>query len=107
HLVFRVSAPGIPRDEAARSMNLLTREVLPAFARAPGDGHASFSRACGGRAVCRSPLGRARSRVGVGCAARAGQRRDIAPQLRARGIRSADGTTRRLLDAAESARERA
>jgi alkanesulfonate monooxygenase SsuD/methylene tetrahydromethanopterin reductase-like flavin-dependent oxidoreductase (luciferase family) len=32
HLVFRVSAPGIPRDEAARSMNLLTREVLPAFA---------------------------------------------------------------------------
>lgn len=32
HLIFRVSAPGIPRDEVARSMNLLTREVLPAFA---------------------------------------------------------------------------
>src|SRR4029453_19414669 len=31
-LVFRVSAPGIPRDEAGRLMNLLTREVLPAFA---------------------------------------------------------------------------
>jgi probable F420-dependent oxidoreductase len=30
HLVCRVSAPGIPRDEAMRSVELLTREVLPA-----------------------------------------------------------------------------
>ena len=31
HLVCRVSVPGIPRDAAASSMDLLTREVLPAF----------------------------------------------------------------------------
>jgi probable F420-dependent oxidoreductase len=32
HLIFRVSAPGIPRDAAMRSLDMLTREVLPAFA---------------------------------------------------------------------------
>jgi alkanesulfonate monooxygenase SsuD/methylene tetrahydromethanopterin reductase-like flavin-dependent oxidoreductase (luciferase family) len=32
HLVCRVSAPGIPRDAAMSSLDLLTREVLPAFA---------------------------------------------------------------------------
>ena len=32
HLVCRVSAPGIPRDATMRSLELLTREVLPAFA---------------------------------------------------------------------------
>src|SRR5512145_1251133 len=32
HLIFRVSAPGVPRDAAMRSLDLLTREVLPAFA---------------------------------------------------------------------------
>jgi alkanesulfonate monooxygenase SsuD/methylene tetrahydromethanopterin reductase-like flavin-dependent oxidoreductase (luciferase family) len=32
HLVFRVSAPGIPREAAMRSLDLLTREVLPALA---------------------------------------------------------------------------
>jgi probable F420-dependent oxidoreductase len=32
HLIVRVSAPGIPRDATMRSMDLLTREVLPAFA---------------------------------------------------------------------------
>lgn len=31
HLIVRVSAPGIPRDAAMRSLDLLTREVLPAF----------------------------------------------------------------------------
>jgi len=29
HLICRVSAPGIPRDAAARSLELLTREVMP------------------------------------------------------------------------------
>jgi len=32
HLVCRVSAPGIPRDAAMSSLDLLTREVLPALA---------------------------------------------------------------------------
>jgi probable F420-dependent oxidoreductase len=32
HLIFRVSAPGIPREAAMSSLNLLTREVLPALA---------------------------------------------------------------------------
>ena len=32
HLVCGVSAPGIPRDAAMSSLDLLTREVLPAFA---------------------------------------------------------------------------
>ncbi|MGH7392211.1 MAG: LLM class flavin-dependent oxidoreductase [Candidatus Rokuibacteriota bacterium] len=32
HLVCRISAPGIPRDAAAASLGLFTREVLPAVA---------------------------------------------------------------------------
>jgi len=32
HLICRISAPGIPRAEARASLDLFTRDVMPAFA---------------------------------------------------------------------------
>jgi alkanesulfonate monooxygenase SsuD/methylene tetrahydromethanopterin reductase-like flavin-dependent oxidoreductase (luciferase family) len=40
HLICRISAAGVPREAARVSLDLFTREVMPAVTRAPGAGGA-------------------------------------------------------------------